>query len=132
MPSHVRRMLKRRGTNTVEFELLAAVASLVCVCPESLRCAEVHHFIDSKPARSCILKGASSKLDLSDIAGRSWFEYCHLMATYRAHYVESKLDLADGPSRRDLSLIHLLGYREVAFRLPSFSHGLDSWSNQPD
>ena len=132
VPSRVRRLLVQRKTNIVAFELLIAVAALVSFCPGYLEGAEIDHYIDSKPALSCILKGASSKPDLSDISGRLWFECCHLMANYKAYYVPSKLNLADGPSRNDVSLMSQLGLSEVPFKFPSFSGGLGAWMARPE
>ena len=131
IPNSVRSMLVRRRTNIVAFELLIAVAALVSFCPEMLVGKHIDHYIDSQPALSCLLKGASSKPDLSNVAGRLWFECCHLMSAYRASYVQSKHNLADGPSRNDVALMYTLGFSEIPFCFPSFSGGLDSWMRCP-
>ena len=70
LPARVRRLLKTRKTNIVAFELLAAVAAILALCPQQLHDAAIVHFIDSKPALSCILKGFSKQRDLSSITGR--------------------------------------------------------------
>ncbi|CAK0878384.1 unnamed protein product [Prorocentrum cordatum] len=52
-------------------------------------------------------KGAFAKEDLAMIAGRLWFDMAGMPLTYHAEYVPSKLNLADGPSRNDASLLEL-------------------------
>ena len=131
IPNSVRSMLVRRRTNIVAFELLIAVAALVSFCPEMLVGKHIDHYIDSQPALSCILKGSSKQQDLSDIAGRLWFECCHRMINYVVRYVPSKCNLADGPSRDDVSLLLSLGFVEVPFQLPIFKAKLDSWCKNP-
>ena len=131
IPARVRRLLLKRKTNIVAYELLIAVASLVSFCPELVQNSEVVHYVDSKPAISNIIKGASPKPDLNWIAGRLWFECGALMAHYRVEYVKSCCNLADGPSRNDVALLLKLGFTEVPFRFPSFTHGLASWTVNP-
>ena len=127
VPRNLRKRLRRRKTNIVAFELIIAVAAMVSFCPEMLMNVDVHHYVDSQPAISCILKGSSPQQDLSDIAGKLWFECCHRMIDYTVRYVPSKCNLADGPSRGDTALLLSLGFVEVPFNLPSFKHGLNDW-----
>ena len=132
IPHRVRQMLFSRKTNIVAYELLIAVAALVSFCPDLLKEASIEHFVDSTPAIACIVKGHSKKKDLSDIAGRLWFECNFLMSNYRVSYVRSPCNLADGPSRGDLSLFEPLGFQEVPFKLPAFKKSFDDWMQHPD
>ena len=100
-------------------------------CPEQLKDAWILHYIDSKPAMSCLLKGCSKKSDLNFIAGRVWFEAACLMSQYRAEYVKSSCNLADGPSRGKLELMLQLGAQELEWKFPSFQHGLGAWMSNP-
>ena len=67
------------------------------------------------PARqhACVVRGFSRKEDLSLIAGGLWYEIVDLNIHYRAEYVASKKNLADGPSRGDLTLMRVAGADEV-------------------
>eukprot|EP00959_Pyramimonas_sp_CCMP1952_P315484 6602997-Pyramimonas_sp.AAC.1 len=57
------------------------------------------------------------------IAGRLWFDVAGMPLTCHAEYVPSKLNLADGPSRNDASLLELCNSEEVlTFEWPEF-HG---------
>ena len=80
---------------------------------ELLRGCGVVHFIDSKSALGCVIKGFSRQQDLALVAGRLWFEACALMLDYSAHYVASRLNIADGPSRDDVALLASLGASEI-------------------
>ena len=131
IPARVRRLLQARKTNICAYELLIAVASLVSFCPQLVRDSRVVHYVDSKSAISNILKGASPQPDLNWISGRLWFECGALIANYEVNYVKSSCNLADGPSRGDVSLLLSLGFEEVPFQFPSFRHGLSSWSKHP-
>ena len=131
IPNRVRHMLKSRKTNIVAYELFIAVAAVVTFCPELLINASILHFVDSTPAISCILKGYSKQGDLSDIAGRLWFECAAVMCSYIVEYVKSSCNLADGPSRGDISLMDKLGFVEVPFRLPAFRGSLSAWMHTP-
>jgi len=131
IPNRLRHMLKVRKTNITGYELLIAVAAVVSFAPDLLHDALIEHYIDNQPAIPCIVKGFSKETDLSDIAGRLWFECGILMASYRAIYVRSKCNLSDGPSRDDVSLMEQLGFQEVPFRLPAFKRSLGSWMQWP-
>ena len=61
VPARVRRMLLKRITQIVAFELLAVVMAVVCLCPNELMDSDILHFIDNKPALSCIVRGFFKK-----------------------------------------------------------------------
>ena len=52
------------------------------------------------------------------------------MSHYRAEYVESKLNLADGPSRNDMSLVEDIGATEIPLRFPELQGGLFGWASK--
>ena len=104
VPRAVTKLLNRRKTNIVAYELLAAYVALVSMDPESLRGCKVVHFVDSSAALACVIKGYSKQLDAVLIAGGLWFEACALTVDYTAHYIPSKSNIADGPSWNDVAL----------------------------
>ena len=62
------------------------------------------------------------------IAGRFWFEACAIQLDYRLEYVHTHANLADGPSRENLSLLQSLGACEVDnWSWPSFGGDLGGW-----
>ena len=124
-------MLLPRKTNIIAFELLAAVVALLLLCPDLLADADILHFIDCKPALSCVIKGHSKKTDLVLSAGRLWYEAGILMSHYRAEYVSSGNNLADGPSRNNFELMEELHAQRVAWQFPIFRDGLDAWMQNP-
>ena len=94
---------------------------------EMLRDAIIIRYIDNKPALPCLVKGFSKRDDLCSLAGRLWYEAGSIMALYRAEYVEPKLNLADGPSRDNVTIVEQIGAKEVDIALPRFSSGLYAW-----
>ena len=93
--------------------------------------ANILHYIDCKPALSCVIKGFSKKVDLMLIAGRLWYEAGILMSHYRPEYVESSKNLADGPSRNNFCLMTKLQARSLPWNFPIFLDRLDTWMRYP-
>ena len=128
IPTYVQRLLKRRRTNITAYELLAALASIVALYSDALSGCRLVHFIDNTAALACVIRGFSKQRDLSLISGRFWYELTSLPVLYVAHYVNSKANLADGPSRNDLKLLRCMNAQELTqWSFPSFANGLDSW-----
>ena len=128
VPRSVVRRLKPRKTQIVAYELFAALVALVSLCPSMIRTCRVVHFIDSSAALACVVRGFSREADLADIAGRLWFEALGLGIQYEVYYVPTKSNLADGPSRGDMTLMRSLNAKECrSWSLPSFSAGLGDW-----
>ena len=74
VPRTEMRQLRRRKTQIVAFELLAALVALVTLCPNELKGCRIVHYIDNTAALACVVRGFSRQPDLADIAGRLWFE----------------------------------------------------------
>ena len=130
IPSRVKRMLQPRRTQIVAFELLAALVGLTALAPSSLRGMRVCHFIDSSAALGCVVRGFCKQIDLALVAGRLWFEAADMHLEYFAHFVDTKCNLADGPSRNDISVLSGLGAVEVSpWQFPPFPNGLGDWMN---
>ena len=124
----MKRQLKRRKTQIVAFELFAALVALVALCPDRLRGCRVIHFIDNTAVLACIIRGFSRERDLADVVGRLWFDALGLDIKYEAHFVATKCNLADGPSRGDITLMESLRAKEnVHWSFPSFPTGLGGW-----
>jgi len=98
------------------------------MCPGWLAGKRLVHFVDSTSALACIVRAYSTKKDLSLIAGRLWFEATALMLDYSVRYVNTKENLADGPSRGDVAIMEHLGACEITgWKFPDFSGGLGGW-----
>jgi hypothetical protein len=82
---------------------------------------------------ACVIRGFSKQPDLACLAGRLWFEAATLMVDYSPQYVPSKQNLADGPSRDDVSLLISLGAEELlSWQFSAFSTGLGDWMSAID
>jgi hypothetical protein len=109
---------------------VAAVVAIIGFCRHLLGEADIVHYIDNKPALSCIIKGFSKQDDLCNLTGMLWYEAGKLMSHYRAEYVESKLNLADGPSRDDMSTVESIAATEVPLTFPDHRGGLHMWMSR--
>ncbi|CAK0880396.1 unnamed protein product, partial [Prorocentrum cordatum] len=129
VPRGIRKQLLGRTTNIIAYELLAAVASICSLCPADLRGRRVVHFVDNQTAVACIIRGFSTKRDLAAITGRLWFDAAAMNMQCEVRYVASKANLADPPSRDDISILQEPGAVELPeWSPPHFGTGLDSWA----
>ena len=93
-----------KATYMNQLETLAAPLALATWSSE-LAGRDVLHFVDNDGAASSLVKGFSPKQDTSALAGEYWV----LAATRRINLyidrVESKSNLADGPSRQEFAFV---------------------------
>ncbi len=112
------RRLRDRRTQVVAFELwAAAMALLTFVVPEG---AAVRHFVDNKAALGCLVNAFSRQHDLNNIAGGVLHRCSQVMAHAIFDFVRSEENVADGPSRGDLTLMRYLGAKEVPAVVPDW------------
>ena len=131
IPNAIKRKLKPRKTNIMAYELIAAVMTIILLEELVDTRIAIRHFVDNKPARSVLLKGASKQLDLNDIAGMIWYAAAHRTQSYWSHWVRSEANLADRPSRGDISIMMQLNGREVKYNFNSYLQAVESWMLQP-
>ena len=93
---------------------------------------DIHHFIDNASALNCIIKGFSRQSDLCRLVGQLWFRASSRMAALWAFYVPSACNLADGPSRGDVTLMRKIGAEEVSAFIPRQLLQVSDWMAVPD
>merc|ERR1711951_278306 len=76
---------------------------------DSLAEQDVIHFVDNDSAVSCLVKGYSPQVDLVALVGDYWLRCAALSLGTYVDRVESKSNIADGPSRADFSFLFALG-----------------------
>ena len=76
-------------------------------------------FIDNQCALNMLIKGWSRADDANDFVDFVWLKLAMLRAEVLWLYVPSKLNIADGPSRRRLDEVVALGAQEVPEKWPS-------------
>ena len=92
----------------------------------------VRHFIDNKPSRSCIIKASSKSWGLNNLVGLLWYKCGRLLNRWRAHYVHSKDNVADAPSRGQFQLLKRLNAQEVPVDFPFVVSLAECWLSSPD
>ncbi len=70
-------------------------------------------FIDNNSALCGLVKGYSPKMDSVRLVGDFWLRAAKLSLAVYLDRVESKSNVADGPSRREFALMDLLGAKQV-------------------
>ena len=110
-----------------QLELLAGPLALA-TWPAVLRDTKLFHFVDNDSAAACLVKGYSPQVDSSPLVGDYWLKAAAAGLDVYIDRVESKSNLADGPSRLDYQMVHSLGGKYVppppGFSIPT----LDSFS----
>jgi hypothetical protein len=74
-----------------------------------LQDAQVLHFVDNDSATACLVKGYSPQVDSCKLVGDYWLRAAKLKMSGYIDRVESKSNVADGPSRLDLEFVLRLG-----------------------
>ena len=100
-----------------ECESLAALLGLHSFAPFQ-HDAEVVHFVDSTAAEGSLIKGYSGSATLAAVAGAYWTTAGRCNAAAWIGRVPSRLNVADGPTRGDLSAIEAFGWQHTQPTLP--------------
>ena len=77
-------------------------------------------FIDNSGALHALLKGSSKSPEANVMVGRMWLNLCCTQTVLFCQRVESKANIADGPTRHDFSEVSRLGATFVEPKLPAF------------
>ena len=97
-----------RSNHMGQLELLAAPFALA-TWASRFQNRSVLMFIDNNSAASNLVKGYSPQSDSATIVGEFWLEAAQLRTSLYIDRVESKSNIADGPSRLDYKLVQFLG-----------------------
>ena len=89
--------------------------------------ASVRHFIDSNPARQCMVKASSKHEDLNALVGMLWFTSGRVLRSYYCQYVASKLNLADAPSRGHFQEVKRLNAQIIDADFSECIAAVDGW-----
>ena len=81
-------------------------------------------FVDNNGVLGNLIKGSSIAADLNQAIGSLWLDIARLQIGLHAVRVESKANIADGPTRGFLSLLGELGASFVPPKLPSWCRQL--------
>lgn len=81
-----------------QLEILAGPLA-IATWSELLTRRQLIHFVDNDSAASCLVKGYSAKSDSSALVGTYWLSVSDCQSEPYIDRVESKSNLADGPSR---------------------------------
>ena len=97
-----------RSNHMGQLELLAAPFALA-TWASRFQNRSVLMFIDNNSAAANLVKGYSPQSDSATIVGEFWLEAAQVRTSLYIDRVESKSNIADGPSRLDYHLVKFLG-----------------------
>ena len=81
--------------------------------PVALSNCELIHFIDSNTSLSSLVNGWSRQSDTCHLVGEYWRKACSLQCFPWLERVESESNIADGPTKNDLSFMKRINALEV-------------------
>ena len=131
LPHELRRLLRRRRTNIVGYELMAVILGIYMVDDLFPQQAFVRHFVDNQPALNAIIRGGSKQDDLNSLVGSVWYGCASRLQSYWGQYVRSKANISDGPSRQEFQLMRQLGVVRIPFKVEKLSIAVESWMCLP-
>ena len=102
-----------RETYMSQLEVLAGPLAMA-TWSKKLHQKQVIHFIDNSSAASTLVKGYSPTVDNSPLIGEYWLTAAKYAIEIYIERVESKSNVADGPSRLEFSLMQSLQARYVS------------------
>ena len=83
--------------------------------------------VDNQGVLHALLKGRAGADDLNNAVGQVWLDMAEAGIALHVLRVESLANVADGPTRHDLSLLSELGAEFVEPVLPSWVYNLWAW-----
>ena len=110
-PRCIRKALLCRETQIIAHEAAAVVVGLATF-GRWMAGQRAVLFVDNQPVLNMLIKGWSRSEDTNDLVDWCWMQLATLGIDGQFEYVASKANIADGPSRRDISLLKELGSTE--------------------
>lgn len=112
LPQHVWDQLLERGDHQIGFQEAAAVLLCQFTFPDLLDGALWLSFVDNDGVMGGFIKGASRQPETNLMMGKFWLRAAARKQAVNFWRVESKANIADGPTRHDLELLQELGAQE--------------------
>ena len=116
VPDHLWNQMLLRHDNQITVQEMLAVVLLMGTFRDVLRGALLLLFIDSDGVRHALQRGTGGPPEVALLVGKFWLEAAELhLGAYTAR-VESKANIADGPTREDVSVLlslHATQHRAV-------------------
>ena len=114
------------GDAQIGMQELLAVALGYYTFSDMLAGLHVFSFIDNTAVLFNLLHGGASAEDINMSVGKMWLDFAHYKIAFYGVRVESKANVADGPTRDEISILEQLG---ATFREPRFPAWVrDIWS----
>ena len=116
--------LLERGDHQIGVQEMLGVALTWGTFSSVLQGSRWTSFVDNQGVLGAILKGGSGAPEVNMAVGHLWLDLAAFAVDLRVARVESKANVADGPSREDLSELDRLKAHYVDPVLPQWSYDL--------
>jgi hypothetical protein len=112
LPDEIWEQLMERGDHQIAYQEFVAV--VLAIGSFNLKKTAIHIFVDNNGVLYGFMKGRVKKNDeVNTGIGKTWLEFASRDIAPQFYRVESKSNLADGPSRMDFELMHKLNAKFV-------------------
>lgn len=123
-PDHIWDQLVERGDNQIGIQEMPGVVLAWGTFRRFLQGSLWTAFVDNDGVLGAILKGGSGAPEVNIAVGQLWLDLATDVVGLHAARVESKANVADGPSRGDFSEVHRLGAVWTEPVLPPWAYDL--------
>ena len=127
-PQHVWAQLAPRDDSQIGFQELLGIVLIIGTFPELIAGALWVGFGDNDGITHSLAKGGGHNPECNMVIGKIWMHLASCDSDLHAARVETKANIADGPSRDDFSLLQRLNAKYVNPALPDWIH--DIWFAQ--
>jgi len=125
-PASVHAQLLPRGDNQIGFLEMLAVMLMVGTCGDLVAGSALVVFIDNDGVLGTLIKGGRKSPEQNLAAGRFWIWAARTNTAVYLARVESKANIADGPTRGACADLEALGAVRIDPCLPAWTD--DVWS----
>ena len=119
-PQIVWAQLLERRDNQIGLQELLAIVLALGTFPNWLTGSLWSTYCDNDGVLGAVLRGGSAVADANLIVGKLWLEVARMQISLYLHRVESKANIADGPTRYDFGMLEELGAQYVVPVLPEW------------
>ena len=119
-PEEVYLALLARDDHNIQYQELAGVAMALATLSDQARDSRVTFWQDNQAILGALIAGGGNQPEVNAVVGRTWLTVCDLNCHAIFGRVESKANVADGPTRDDLTWVQALNAQYVELVLPEW------------
>ena len=123
-PEELWKQLQPRDDDQIGFQELLGVLLALGTFTQFLKGSLWVSFIDNMGVMYCVRNATGAAPEIALAVGKLWLQLADMQTDLHGARVESKANIADGPTRDDLSYLHQLRAQFVEPALPSWIYNI--------